>query len=181
MNVRRGTQFRGLIVAKLQVGLSIITIAAALVLGGCQGADLTSFGDTSEGLKSVANVDYYSSDQAFAAGKNQFNSKNYGNAAAAFKKAVELEPRDGEAWLGLAASYDRLRRFDMADRAYVQAHKYLGNIYQYYNNVGYSYLLRGDLVKARANFLKAYELDPKSQVVANNITLLDSSTKSIKR
>jgi Flp pilus assembly protein TadD len=156
-------------------------LSATVLLSACQGTDFTSFGDTSEGLKSVADVEYYSSDQALAAGKNQFNEKNYGNAAAAFKKAVELEPRDGAAWLGLAASYDRLRRFDMADRAYKQAHKYLGNIYQYYNNVGYSHLLRGDLVTARRNFLKAYELAPNNQVVADNLELLGSSIKSIRR
>lgn len=156
-------------------------ITASLLLAGCQGTELTSFGDTKEGLKSVADVEFYSSDQAVAAGKNQFKSKNYGNAAADFKKAVEMEPKDGEAWLGLAASYDRLRRFDLADRAYAQAHTYLGNIYEYYNNVGYSYLLRGDLVTARRNFLKAYELAPNNQVVANNLELLGSSSKSIRR
>jgi Flp pilus assembly protein TadD len=156
-------------------------LAAAVLLSACQGTEFTSFGDTSEGLKSVADVEYYSSDQALAAGKNQFKEKNYGNAAAAFKKAVELEPRDGEAWLGLAASYDRLRRFDLADRAYARAHKYLGNIYQYYNNVGYSHLLRGDLLTARRNFLKAYELAPNNQVVADNLELLGSSTKTIRR
>jgi Flp pilus assembly protein TadD len=162
-----------------------LTVGALLLSGGvlsaCQGVDATSFGDTKEGLKSVADVEYYSSDQAVAAGKNQFREKNYGNAEAAFQKAVELAPRDGEAWMGLAASYDRLRRFDLADRAYDQAFGLLGGTYQYYNNRGYSFLLRGDLVKARRNFLKAYDLAPQNQVVANNLELLGSSAKSVRR
>jgi Flp pilus assembly protein TadD len=162
----------------LAIGISLL---ADGLLAGCQGVDATSFGDTKEGLKSVANVEYYSSDQAVAAGKNQFREKNYGNAEVAFQKAAELAPRDGEAWMGLAASYDRLRRFDLADSAYSQAFDLLGGTYQYYNNRGYSFMLRGDLVKARQNFLKAYELDPKNQVVANNLELLGSSTRSVKR
>jgi Flp pilus assembly protein TadD len=154
---------------------------AGVLLAGCQGVEPTSFGDTKEGLKSVADVEFFSSDQAVAAGKNQFREKNYGNAEVAFQKAVELAPNDGEAWMGLAASYDRLRRFDLADRAYDQAYHLVGATYQFYNNRGYSFLLRGDLVKARQNFLKAYELAPQNQVVANNLELLGSSAKSIKR
>ena len=46
---------------------------------------------------------------------------NYGLAEENYRKAVELGPRDLDAWLGLAASYDRLKRFDLADRAYAQA------------------------------------------------------------
>ncbi|HEU5068319.1 MAG TPA: tetratricopeptide repeat protein [Sphingomicrobium sp.] len=162
----------------LAIGISLLSGG---LLAGCQGVEPTAFGDTKEGLKSVADVEYFSSDQAVAAGKNQFREKNYGNAEAAFQKAVELAPNDGEAWIGLAASYDRLRRFDLADRAYDQAFHYLGGTYQFYNNRGYSFLLRGDLVKARRDFLKAYELDPRNQVVANNLELLGSSAKSVKR
>ncbi len=44
---------------------------------------------------------------------------NYGIAQRYFKDAVEKAPRDVTAWIGLAASYDRLRRFDLADQAYV--------------------------------------------------------------
>ena len=53
--------------------------------------------------------------------KKYFRQGSYGLAERHFRKAVELHPRDAEAWLGLAASYDRLRRFDLADRAYAQA------------------------------------------------------------
>jgi len=34
---------------------------------------------------------------------------------------VESDATDPEPWLGLAAAYDRLRRFDLADRAYKEA------------------------------------------------------------
>ena len=112
---------------------------------------------------------------AVLAGKSAFRSADYGLSQTAFQRAVELNARSGEAWLGLAASYDRLRRFDMADRAYSQAHSILGERAEYYNNLGYSYLLRGDLRSARKNFGHARELDPDNVVVTHNVAMLRSS------
>jgi hypothetical protein len=39
-------------------------------------------------------------------GKKQYRANNFGLAEKHFRRAVELHPRDSEAWLGLAASYD---------------------------------------------------------------------------
>ncbi len=114
--------------------------------------DVTSFGDAFDGLKTVSDVEYYASDQAVAEAKNQFRAENYGNAGALFFKATQLAPNDGVAWLGLAASCDRIHRFDLADRAYGRAFKLIGGTPEYYNNVGYSYLLRGKLQDARTQF-----------------------------
>nr|WP_202306184.1 tetratricopeptide repeat protein [Mesorhizobium sp. L-8-10] len=172
-------------------------ILLASILAGCQSAAMTSdgvvrtnepakleftaFGDTFEGLKTIADVEYFASDQAIAEAKNQFRSENYGNAGALFYKATQLAPNDGEAWLGLAASCDRIRRFDLSDKAYRKAYPLVGATPAYYNNVGYSYLLRGNLKEARQNFLKAYELAPNDPTVANNLELLQSSVKNINR
>jgi Flp pilus assembly protein TadD len=165
--------------------LSAALLLAAL-LAGCQSAtttapEFTSFADTFAGLKTVANVEYYASDQAVAEAKNQFQQENYGNAGALFYRAVKLAPNDGEAWLGLAASCDRLHRFDLADKAYKKAYSLVGSTAAYYNNVGYSYLLQGNLKVARSNFLKAYELAPNDPTVANNLQLLASSVRDIQR
>jgi Flp pilus assembly protein TadD len=143
--------------------------------------DVTSFGDAFDGLKTVGDVEYYASDQAVAEAKNQFRAENYGNAGALFFKATQLAPNDGGAWMGLAASCDRIHRFDLADRAYGRAFKLVGATPEYYNNLGYSYLLRGKLQDARTNFLKAYELAPNDPTVANNLKLLSSSVQNIER
>jgi tetratricopeptide (TPR) repeat protein len=94
-------------------------------------------------------------------------------------------------WLGAdnAFSYflflsllgDRLRRFDLADQAYATAIKLTGETVQILNDRGYSYLLRGDLSKARAKFLRAYQLDPTNPTVINNIALLNSSYRFVQR
>ena len=69
--------------------------------------------------------------------------------------AVEMYPKDAEAWVGLAASYDRLKRFDLADRAYGQATKLIGDTPELLNNKGYSLLLRGDYARAKTVLLRA--------------------------
>jgi Flp pilus assembly protein TadD len=110
-----------------------------------------------------------------------FDRGNYGTAERYFRDAVEKAPRDATAWVALAATYDRIARFDLADRAYRTAVRLTGETTQILNNEGYSYMLRGDLVNARKKFLKAYEREPGNPVIANNLQLLDSSAKFIRR
>jgi len=59
--------------------------------------------------------------------------------------------------------------------------KLTGETVQILNDRGYSYLLRGDLGKARAKFLKVYQLDPTNPTVINNIQLLNSSYRFVER
>jgi Flp pilus assembly protein TadD len=113
--------------------------------------------------------------------KTHFQQENYGHAARYFERAVEVNPGNAEAWLGLAASYDRIRRFDLADRAYRKAGEFIGHRAEYFNNVGYSYLLRGDVVKARDALLEAYRLDPDNLAVRNNLALLRESVRRANR
>ncbi|MEI7804457.1 MAG: tetratricopeptide repeat protein [Hyphomicrobiales bacterium] len=108
-------------------------------------------------------------------GKKQFREQNFGLAEKHFRRAVETHPNDAEAWVGLAASYDRLRRFDLADRAYSQAIKILGPTPELLNNQGYSYMLRGDYKKARKTLLAAQAKAPDNQYVKNNLDLLADS------
>nr|WP_249150253.1 tetratricopeptide repeat protein [Bradyrhizobium sp. JYMT SZCCT0180] len=110
-----------------------------------------------------------------------FNRGSYGIAQRYFKDGVEKSPKDLTAWMGLAASYDRLRRFDLADQAYAQATKLGGETIQLLNDQGYSYMLRGNLNAARRKFERAYSLDPTNPVVINNLELLNGSRRFIER
>lgn len=110
-------------------------------------------------------------------GKRHYRERNYGLAEKHFRRAVETLPRDGEAWLGLAASYDRLHRYDMADRAYKEALLIFGPRAEVLNNIGYSYLLRGDLRHARRKFAEAQAKDPGNPTIANNIALVDEAAR----
>jgi Flp pilus assembly protein TadD len=113
-------------------------------------------------------------------GKQNFRQGNYGLAERYFRRAVETGPKDAEAWLGLAASYDRLRRFDLADRAYDQLIKLVGPTSEMLNNQGYSYLLRGDYGRARATLVAAQAKDPSNPYIRNNLALLEESVRTRK-
>ena len=112
--------------------------------------------------------------------KKYFRQGSYGLAERHFRKAVELHPKDAEAWIGLAAAYDRLRRFDLADRAYAQAIRLAGPTPEILNNQGFSYILRGDYRRARATLLAARAKDPASPYIQNNLKLLDQAARKRK-
>jgi Flp pilus assembly protein TadD len=132
-------------------------------------------------MQNAGDIKYYPSDEPVKLGLEYFKKGSYGIANRYFRDAIEKAPEDAEAWIGLAASYDRLRRFDLADQAYAQAIKLTGETVQILNDRGYSYLLRGDLGKARIKFQKAYQLDPTNPTVINNLQLLNASYRFIER
>ncbi len=111
-------------------------------------------------------------------GKLQYRAQNFALAEKFFRRAVESHPRDAESWLCLAASYDRLRRFDLADRAYGQAIAIVGPTAEILNNQGYSYMLRGDYTRAREKLIEAQRRDPGNRFVANNLKLLADSART---
>jgi Flp pilus assembly protein TadD len=113
-------------------------------------------------------------------GKKYFNAGNFSLAERHFRRAVELHPRDLDSWVGLAASYDRLRRFELADRAYDQAIKIAGSTGEILNNRGYSYMLRGDYRRARETLLEAQAQDPGNPYIKNNLELLEASVRKNK-
>ena len=132
-------------------------------------------------VQNPGDVKYYPSDEPLRLGQEYFNRGIYGVAQQYFQAAVEKAPRDPNAWIGLAASYDRIGRFDLADRAYGEALKLTGPTVQILNNQGYSYMLRGKLSAAREKFKEAFQLDPDNPTIANNINLLNGSYQFIER
>jgi len=157
----------------------------ALSLAGCDSTlNVTSppeFTSPTPTVQDPLDVKYYPSDQPLKLAMESFDRGNYGLAQRYFQDATEKSPNDATAWVGLAASYDRIGRFDLADRAYAQAIHLVGETTDILNNEGYSYMLRGDLPAARAKFLKAYEREPNNPTIINNIKLLNSSYKYIER
>lgn len=111
--------------------------------------------------------------------KRHFRTGNFGYAARYYEQVVAANDAHAEGWLGLAASYDRLGRFDLADRAYLEAAILAGTSAAYHNNVGFSYLLRGDAAKARRSFARALEIAPDDVTVRNNLQLLEDSGRQI--
>src|SRR3954447_8463788 len=91
----------------------------ALMLAGCE--TLAEPVPTTATVQEPLDTKYYPSDEPLKLGMEQFGRGSYALASRYFRDAVEKAPRDVTAWVGLAASYDRLRRFDLADQAYSHA------------------------------------------------------------
>lgn len=157
--------------------LPAIAMLCAL-LAGCEG-----FGTAKTGAgpdlttATVAQAAYPQPGDELGLGKWHFRAGNFGLAEQHFRRVVEANATSGEGWLGLAAAYDQLRRFDLADRAYGQAVKIVGAQPAVLNNRGYSYLLRGDLRRARQDLNAASRQDPENPLIRRNLELLGKAGK----
>jgi Flp pilus assembly protein TadD len=160
----------------------VLLVTALLELAGCYqtAATPTPVPNPVVGQR-PQDVKYYRSDERVRLGIQRFYEGAFGLSQMYFQDAVERAPRDATAWIGLAASYDRLGRFDLADRSYARAQALVGNTASLLNNEGYSYMLRGELTHARAKFEATLRLSPDNAVMINNLALLDSSSKYIER
>lgn len=105
--------------------------------------------------------------------KDNFRNGNYGLAERYYRRAIEERHNNAEAWLGLAASYDRLKRFDLAERAYDQLVQIAGNTPTVLNNIAYHHMLRGDFDTARLTLQKASEKAPNNPYIKRNMQLLE--------
>lgn len=151
-------------------------LVVATVLAGCSGIRGTGSdaalvgGDDRRGLFSLAPK----SEKPLAKARLHFKNEDYGLAEKYFRQAVEENPNLTVGWMGLAASYDRLRRFDLAARAYKVVIKQTGYTTALHNNMGYHHYLQGNTAKARKHFNAALAKDPGNPYVLNNLEMLES-------
>ncbi len=155
----------------------IAAAALTTALAGCQGSGLGALqGDPAAVTFSTGGADAASRPRAgeeeLKLGKEQFRNANYGLAEKHFRAAVEQSQDSLEALIGLAASYDQLGRFDLADRAYAEALRIGGPTAAVLNNRGYSYYLRRDFKRARADFEAALRRDPENAMARRNLALV---------
>ncbi|MDB5545045.1 MAG: Tetratricopeptide 2 [Hyphomicrobiales bacterium] len=141
--------------------LATLVILLAVPLAGCQ--------TMKESADLVLETSRMDQPTDALTGKAQFREGNYGLAEEAFRRAVESDPGDAESWLGLGATHDKLRRFDLSDRDYAQVERLSGRTAALLNNRGFSYLLRGNFAKARADLSAAHALDPGNPDIESNL------------
>jgi Flp pilus assembly protein TadD len=144
--------------------------ALALVIGACLVIGSLSLGGCKHAL--IPPSDERPSDEPLYLAKLQYTNGNYGLAEQYYRRAVEANEHSIDAWLGLAASYDRLRRFDLADRAYDVLVSKVGYTPTVLNNLGYHHLLQGNLVEARKYLMQAAASDPDNPHIQYNLHLL---------
>jgi len=148
------------------------TIALMLTLGACQTPVPEQSLEVNTARQRSLEDKYVYSNEPDRVGAAQFERGNYALAERYFRDAVERKQGDIDSWIGLGASYDQLKRFDLADRAYAQALAIDGESARLLNNMGYSMMLRGRFTEARSRFERALAIEPENVVVKNNLALL---------
>jgi Tfp pilus assembly protein PilF len=133
----------------------ILVLAAGLA--GCQ----TSTRPESEPF--LPEVGALSSSELNDRGRQDLAAGNSGNAERYFREAIERNDQDVTSWIGIAAAYDNLRRFDLADRAYAQAIRLGGETLTIVNNRGYSYLLVATLGARSTSSGAHWSLTPETR------------------
>ena len=160
---------------------AVVTLTA--LLGACSTLEVSGAGTETVVVDATGTAQPYATpliDQAkddLALAKNHFRAQNYGLAEMHFRRAVESSRGNAEAWIGLAASYDQLRRFDLADRAYAEAFRITGPTPEFLNNRGYSYMLRGDIRRASRDLSEAAAKAPDDERIQNNLRTLDQRAR----
>ena len=176
--------------------LKAIALAAlvALPLSGCNTTGASSHGTYSEHPSTQTNFkdnittgsaksDFVSlkgdsSRRLLELGKENFVNQNYGLSERYFREAVSARTDNAAAWAGLAASYDQLGNFEKAHRAYKGLVDLKGNDPRVLNNIGYSFLLRGEYKKAKSYFNRAQSANPGLEQVQGNLHLLEKVSHS---
>src|SRR5262245_34397368 len=163
--------------------MSAMLIARACVIGLLVSGGLTACSSVSSDLTidRPAESTIFGSlpaEKPLEMGKKYYRNGDFGLAEQSFRKAVEEDKNNAEAWLGLAASYDRLRRFDQASRAYEVLIKLAGRTPVVLNNLGYHYILQGEYAKAQQALLEAKRSDPGNKFIRNNIDLIENRDQS---
>jgi len=107
---------------------------------------------------------------AFNAGKEALNGKNYPAAIDSFQKGVEMDPNQNVIWANLADSYvglattktgaDQQAALDKATESYAKAIALKPDNPAYHNNYGLALARSKKFDQAQAELNKAAELDP---------------------
>jgi len=149
--------------------------SVALIASGCT-ADWSN-GQSANNKWSENPPVQASSQDSYTLGKKQFADGLYGMALKNFRVALVNEPRSLDRLNAVAATYDKLGRYDLAERYYARALGVDPNSVQTLNNVGYSFLMQKDYVSARYYLNQADKVsraeDEYTDVVGANLVSLD--------
>ena len=106
-------------------------------------------------------------------GHLQFQAKNNAAARAEFERAIQLDPKQVQAYLGLAQIYQAENQMDTAIAQYQKALELQPKSAMLITMIGNLYLDR-DLETARKYFQKALDVDPNFTVALSNMAWADA-------
>lgn len=106
---------------------------------------------------------------ATSLGNRHLESGRYGSAIEYFSRRHAENREDMEALMGLAIAYDKIGRFDLSRRYYVQALNLEPQNVVLLNNYGYSLVLQGKADEALPHLRRAESFDAHRPAVLANI------------
>jgi Flp pilus assembly protein TadD len=175
--MERGLKLRLLLtVSAAALGAAGLAACADLGKESALGAHaVVSLGSQKDGASlSVSMTDPYDM------GKAYLMAGQTGLAIDSFLKAVSKNPKSVQALNALAATYDDMHRFDLADHYYNAALEIDPHSAQTLNNLGYSYLLRGDYAAAKQYLDQSKKLAAGNSTVNANLALAERDAKEAK-
>jgi tetratricopeptide (TPR) repeat protein len=145
--------------------LGVALLSGALLLSGCAVG--------SHGIRPIMAVDGQHMDfhNPVERARGLVATGQYGLAIDALSQVVHDEPGNVTALNLLAVTYAHLKRYDLSDRYHQQALLVDANSVAALNNWGYSYLMRGDSVRAVGLLQRAAAVGQGDPVVAANLVL----------
>jgi tetratricopeptide (TPR) repeat protein len=150
-------------------GSGVLLALAAWLLAGCAGA--------AGGVRPVIAMDGQSMNvhDPVENGRALLVTGQYGLAIDALSRVLHDDPNNPRTLTLLAEAYDRLHRYDLADRYHGEALRVDPNFVAALNNWGFSYLVRGDKARAVGLLERAAAVKQDHPVVAANLRLAAGS------
>ncbi|GAC1634789.1 MAG: hypothetical protein NVS9B14_11220 [Candidatus Acidiferrum sp.] len=90
-------------------------------------------------------------------------------ALSEFQKALDINPRDADAIIGLAGAYERMGRLQDAEGSYKRAVALKPDYWDGYNSLGFFYYRQGKVQEAVAQFQRVIELTPDNATAYSNL------------
>lgn len=149
----------------------IVGLTASMLMAGCSTLPIGGAEDIISGVapERARHADRKAPLTPLEKARRHYREGSYGLAERIFREEVEKDSSNANAWLGLAASYDQLRRFDLAMRAYSSVTRLRGFTPTVLNNLGYHYYLQGKMKSAIKTMERARAADPTNRHVINNL------------
>lgn len=157
-------------------------ISAGLVMTGCN--QITVFGMQWTPVAERADrtgVEQITPAPTLEIARAAFNRGNYGIAINHLEQELGEKPTSIAALNGLGASYDRLGRYDVAQRYYFRALDFDAQSSLTLGNIGYSYYLQGRSDEAAQLLSLAVSFDSENKAALGNLHLAQASLEEQKK
>ena len=133
-----------------------------------------------EDIKKIEDKDKTSLDY-FLLGNTYYEQKEYEKAIEAYKKAIEINPKDDSAYTNMGVAYRKQEEYEKAIEAYKKAIEINPKKDSAYTNMGNAYAEQKEYEKAIEAYKKAIEINPKDDSAYFNMGVAYTEQKEYEK